>query len=529
MPPTILLEHPQIYLDSRGEATDALFVDAGRVRATGQDARQLAGPETRRIRPDGACVFPALADAHIHLWGIGQRLGTISLRGARHPEEVYRRLAGADPADTPHGWVLARDWDQNLWPLGETLSRERLDQLFPNVPVALIRIDNHAMWVNSEALRRAGLHEASEVGPDGELGRDASGRLTGHLLEGAKKPVWAAVPDVSEEEDEALFRQNARALRAFGVATGHMAYMQPRRIAMLERMATEGPLPQRCYCMIDAQAPELEVVLERGPRHDDAAMYSVRAIKFFADGALGSLGALMLDPYRDGSYGLAIADHLELTERIPRLLERGWQVAVHAIGDAGARNVLDAFAASTEAARRATRPRLEHAQTVHPEDMARFGELGVLASVQPIHMYSDSVWAHRVLHPEQLERLFSWRDLLEVTHAPCGSDFPIEDPNPWHGIATAVTRANAAGGIFRPEQAMSRHEALAGYLDVAAWAAHWEGALGVLHPGACFEAIALPHDPFACAVEELWSMQPTAGYGAVMGLDSSRHVVTPTQ
>jgi len=520
MPPTILLEHPLIYLDARGVTTDAIFVDSGRVRATGDDARHMAGVDTRRIRPDGACVFPALTDAHIHLWGIGQRLGTISLRGSSHPGEVYDRIAGADPSATPHGWILARDWDQNLWPPGETLSLERLDALFPHTPVALIRIDNHAMWVNSEALRRAGLDAHSDVGPGGQLGRDAQGRLTGHLLEDAKKPVWAVIPDVSEAEDEALFRQNARMLRAHGVATGHMAYMQPGRIAMLERMMEDGPLPQRCYCMIDAQAQDLGDVLERGPTHDPEAMCSVRAIKFFADGALGSLGALMLDPYRDGTHGLAIADHAELTTRIPELLERGWQVAVHAIGDAGARNVLDAFAASSAAARGATRPRLEHAQTVHPEDIARFGELGVIASVQPIHMYSDSVWADRVLHPEQLERLFSWRDLQDVTHVPSGSDFPIEDPNPWHGVATSVTGENAAGDVWRSGQVMTREEALAGYLDEAAWASHWEGDLGVLHPGACFEAIALPHDPLPCSPDELWSMQPPAGDGAVMGPDA---------
>jgi predicted amidohydrolase YtcJ len=287
-----------------------------------------------------------------------------------------------------------------------------------------------------------------------------------------------------------------------------MAWTQRNGLRMARALHARGELPIRTFCMIDANDPELADILEGGPLHDPHAWLSASCIKYFADGAMGSRGALMLEPYLDGTRGLAVTSAARLSEEIPRLAAKGWHIATHAIGDGAARHVIDAYALA-----RAEAPdvllRLEHAQTMHPDDIARLHDHRVIASVQPIHMYSDSPWAAEVVQAHQLERLYNWRDLSSFTTLCAGSDYPIDDPNPWHGISTFVSRRNAAGSVWRPEQALSRIQALCAYTSGAAKAAGWSRQLGQLYTGFAAELIALPHDPFHCSLKELWDMEAT--------------------
>jgi len=505
----IRIEHPCIYLGPDGAKTDCLLIEGGKVIAVGPDARIGVADVTEKL--EGVCVMPGLIDSHIHLWGLGLRAGSISMRGAKSTQEVYGRLAGARPVG---GWILGTDWDQNNWSDSRELSRDVLDELFPATPVSLRRIDGHACWVNSEALRRAAIFESWTPPAGGEAWREggkASGRLNGCLVDEAMKPVEAVMPPVTEMDDLATYLETARLLRSFGITGAHKAWMPLDRLAMLERLRDSNKLGLRLHLLFDCNDPTLSSLLDRGPWSDD--WISARGIKYFADGAMGSRGAALLDDYRDVAHnGLVVETPETMNQDIPRYAAMGWQVAVHAIGDRGAQNVLNAFEKISDDDRGKTRPRLEHAQMVDDRNLARFAELGVIASVQPIHLFSDAAWIDEALDPEQLRRLFRWRDLADCTRLSGGSDFPIEDPNPWHGISVAMTRKHAGGRVFHVEQCLNRHEALSLYTTDAAFAGFAENHVGKLEPGFWGDLCVLDTDPFLATAEEIWDTKCLATF-----------------
>lgn len=494
-----LFEHETIYVDPNGTRTDALLVEDGRILAIGEDARGMASDE--RVVLEGACVVPGLTDAHIHLWGLGQRsVGSpiVELRGALGPEDLIQRLRGAPLWD---GWVFGMGWDENLW--GEScLSLSHLDEAFPDVPVCLRRIDGHAFWVNSMALKMAGIDDSTHI-PGGECVK-VGGRLTGMLVDKAMDPVSAILPSVPESEDEAVYKESVARLRSFGVTGAHKAWMPASRMGMLERLKAQGELGVRLYLFLDGMDPEFQEVFERGPFGD--VDLGVGCVKFFADGAMGSRGARLFDAYRDSGHGVWVHGPELLNERIPWLAERGWQVAVHAIGDEAASAVLDAYALVSADVREAARMRLEHAQMMRDADIQRMRGLGVVPSVQFIHMRSDAAWLDQVLSESQLLELFRWRDLAEAGVLVGGSDFPIEDPNPWHAMSCAMTRRDAKGRVFHVEHALSFKEAFASYTTGAAWARHQESSLGKLEPGFFADFAILDRDPFSSGAEEIWDL-----------------------
>lgn len=498
----MLICHERIYLDARGHKTDALLVRQGRVVALGERARKLCAPDEPVVTPPGACLFPALADAHIHLWGVGMRLGSIELGDTVSAAHIYRRMQtvrdlpdlAADEL-SPSGWILGHGWDDNRWGAGEGLQRRALDAIFPDTPVCLHRVDRHALICNSEALRRANLDASYAAGG------------SGILVDQAMLPVLGAIARADEDEDRQLLLQTAQQLRAHGIASAHMALTEVARVPMLQKMAASGALPIRVFAMLDGADPALAEALAAGPIQDPQAWVSARTIKFFADGAMGSRGAHLFEPYPDGTRGLAMHDSGEFSARIARLIAAGWQVAVHAIGDAAAHQVLNAFAGAPAAQRALVRPRLEHCQMMRDEDARRLDALSVIASIQPSHLRSDGVWAQKMLSPQQQARLFPWRELADSARLAAGSDYPIDDPNPWHGIATAVTRRLADGGVLGPDKSLTRAEILGAYTHGSAYAAHWEDVLGRLDVGYMADIIALSADPFVATPEQLWEMQ----------------------
>ncbi len=388
-----------------------------------------------------------------------------------------------------------------------------LDQVCPDHPVCLYRVDHHAAIVNSAALHAAGVTSASSDPKGGRFGRGLDGELDGLLVDDAIAMVTRHIPDETDEELTRIYTDNAMMLREVGITSAHMAWTSVRAARHARALDARDALPIRTMCMVDCRDPELASLLEEGPWRGDRARLSVACIKFFADGAMGSRGALMESPYLDGTRGFAVTSAEELAARIPSLMADGWQVAVHAIGDLGGKHVLDAYELAGEQARRLTRPRLEHAQIVREEDFDRYQDLGVIASMQPIHYYSDAPWAAKVIDEDQLSRLYCWRSLDERTTLAAGSDFPIDDPNPWRGIATFMRRLHAGDkpdvprGKVHPEQAISRQAALAAYTQGAAYAAHWEDRLGKLEVGFEADVIALDRDPFEVDAEQMWGMQ----------------------
>ncbi len=505
----MLILHPKIFLAADPiHTTDALLVENGLITAVGDEAKQL-GSGHEIVKPDGACLFPALADAHVHLWGLGIRANTVDLRGMTVPE-IYDALEAAERHTS--GWVFGVNWDENIWKDGNRLQISELDRRFPDTPVCLRRVDFHALWVNSKALELAGIGTNFECGANGRVGRDATGKLSGLLVDKAMRPVDRIIPALTAAEDRAVFEETATMLKQFGIASAHMAWVSVDRLQMLQEMHAQKTLPIRVYAMIDGLDDALPEVLARGPVHDEDGWLSMRAIKFFADGALGSRGARLLEPYLDGSYGIQIHGDNELADHTKLLMESGWQVAIHAIGDHAAREVLDAFQTVREQVRKELRPRLEHAQMVCREDCSRFEALQVIASIQPIHLRGDVVWAKEILHPEQISRLFPWRELAPHTSFAAGSDYPIDDPNPWHGIAAAIMRRDANDCEFSVDQALTRREILGAYTHGAAFAAHWEEIVGQLRPGYAADIIMLDRDPFTetgrsireTKVERMW-------------------------
>ncbi len=498
----MLIEHPTIYLDAAGERTDALLIRDGRVQATGDDARHAASSDDETIRPDAACLFPALGDAHIHLWGFGLRVGTVDLRGM-NADEALDALADATPRDDR--WVLAANLDEHQFDDGQNLTRKQLDTLFPSTPVCIHRVDRHAVWVNTEALHRTRFDQIYNPSEAGHVERDADGEPTGRLVDAAAQTLTAAMPQADIAEDRQMFLDSARRLHNLGVRFCTIAFCSVAHLEMLTDLADDGKLPLHVDVLVDGRDPDFDRFLREGPIH--RPRLRAAGVKFFADGALGSAGAHLLEPYRQGGTGLRMHPEGFLKRRIPELMEdHGLQLAVHAIGDAAAREVLDAFEAVSPAVRKKLRPRLEHAQIVAESDQPRFAELDVIASIQPIHLHSDAPWAPKKLQDHQLRRLFPWQRLKPATFA-AGSDFPIDDINPWHGVAAAITRRGADGEPFRPDQALSRQEILAAYTTGAAFASHCEGDFGRLTEGHRGAVIALDTDPFGAEPEQIWDLQ----------------------
>lgn len=497
----MLIRHPDIYVDASGRTTDALLVRSGRVRATGDDARHGADSDDEIRRPDAACLFPALGDAHVHLWGLGLRAGTVDLDGLG-AAEARQALAEAGPG--PEGWVFGANLDEHEFGPDQRLTRDDLDGLYPDTPVCIHRVDRHAVWINTEAIERTDFERRYRRGDGGRVERDEDGRPTGRLVDEAVDVLFDAVPGPGIEEDRRATLESASRLRDCGVGFCTVAYCPTSHLPMLHGLVDAGEMPLALDVLVEGTDEHFDDWLREGPTHRDGLR--IAGVKFFADGALGSKGARLLQPYRDGGQGLRIHPQGYLQRRIPALMDRGLQVAVHAIGDAAVREVLDAFEKVPASSRDALRPRLEHAQMVAPEDIDRFEKLGVIASIQPIHLRSDVPWAPEHLGDEQLERLFPWRGLAGAPMA-AGSDYPIDDPNPWHGIATALTRRGADGQPFRPDEALTRTEILEAYTRGAARASHREDDFGSLEPGRRAAVVALDTDPFEADPDEIWATE----------------------
>jgi hypothetical protein len=499
---------------------EGMAVRGSRLLAVGSTAEVEAFqcPGTTRIDLDGQAVIPGLIDAHAHLLSLGRALRRVDLVGTTSYEEVLERVAARIATARPGEWILGRGWDQNDWPRKEFPDRARLDAISGDNPVMLGRIDGHAVLANGLALAAGGIREATPDPPGGEILRDASGRPTGVLIDNATDPVENAVPSPGEAEDrDALDRAMEHCL-SVGLTGVHDAGIDLDDWDRYRRLADAGELRLRIYAMV-GWGPRREGVGGTGAPGPDRppeigradGMLTVRAVKLYADGALGSRGAALLADYGDrpGHRGLLVNDPAHLEEQARAAAERGFQVAIHAIGDRGNREVLDIYERLAAAHPGADlRPRVEHAQVLAPQDVARFAKLGAVPSMQPTHCTSDMYWAADRLGPERLAGAYAWRSLLEagVGHLPLGSDFPVESANPFWGLYAAVTRQDAEGfpeGGWNSAERLSLGEALRGFTIDAAWAGFQEADLGSLSPGKYADFVILDRDPMTVAPREL--------------------------
>jgi len=491
-------------MDPAQPTAEAMVWDAqGRIVAVGAlAASREKHPQAEPIDAGNSTVIPGLIDAHAHLMNLGFSLMRADLAGADSKQEVVDRLqrfAAELPRDA---WLLGRGWDQNRWPGREFPTAADLDAAFPDRPVWLTRVDGHAGWANSAALRSVERDLTGDWQPDGGRVLRGEGRPTGIFVDAAMDLVDDIVPAPSEATRElALRRALAEAVRV-GLTGVHEMGTSLDTLELMRRFADAGQLPLRVTAYADGDSAALTALCTFGPLRHPGGRLRMQGVKLYADGALGSRGAALLADYSDepGHRGLRVSSDAELESAMRKAQRCGVQVAAHAIGDAGNRAVLDLFAKVLGArASEEHRWRVEHAQIVAVDDIPRFRALGVLASMQPTHATSDMPWAGDRVGVERLAGAYAWQRFLDAgVRLPLGSDFPIESVDPRLGLQAAVTRQDASGnppGGWLPDQRLTPAQALHGFTVDAAFAGFAESEVGRLQPGWRADFVLLGADP----------------------------------
>jgi len=510
-PADLVFTNGRIYtVDDAHPEASALAVRGGRVLFVGSDAeaRALAGSATRVIDLHGNTVFPGFTDAHAHLLGLGNMLQRVNLAGSASYEEVISRVKAWAKDVKPGEWIQGRGWDQNRWPTKDFPTHEALSRAFPNNPVVLDRIDGHASLANARAMEAAKVTSATADPSGGKILRLASGAPSGVFIDNAKALIARAVPAPTRATTRKAILSAVAEANRWGLTGVHDAGEDVETIGIFEELAKAGEYNLRNYVMLSdpgepgSATAEANPYIKRGPQ---SALYDghlwIRAIKLYADGALGSRGAALLAPYSDdaGNSGLLVSRPEHLEAWAEQALRRGFQVNVHAIGDRGNRIVLDAFDSALRKIPKADhRFRIEHAQVISPEDIPRFARLGVIPSMQATHQTSDMRWAEVRVGAQRIRGAYAWRSLLNTgVIIPNGTDFPVEEVNPLLTFHAAVTRqdpTNWPEGGWYPDQKMTRQEALQSMTIWAAYAGFQEAVLGSLTPGKYADFVILDRD-----------------------------------
>ena len=493
----------------------ALLVDGGKVVATGTDAQLVARAGTARVVDGhGRTLLPGLIDAHGHVMELGfastqiDLTTTATLGAALAAIKTYAQQHGQAP------WIRGRGWNQAIWKLGRFPTAKELDATSGDRPAWLERVDGHAAWANSAAMRAAGIDRSTVDPPGGRIERDRDGNPSGVFVDGAMDLVGKIVPAPTADEARTALDAALAAMARVGMTAVGDAGIDARTFALYKAYADENKLTARIDAMIGGTDADFDALAKDGPLIGYGGDFlSLRAVKLYADGALGSRGAALLAPYADdpGNRGLLFHTQDELTAMIAKALGKGYQVCIHAIGDRGNREALDGFAAAYRqvAGGADLRNRIEHAQVVALDDIPRFATLKVIASMQPTHATSDMNMAESRIGPERLKGAYAWRTFLgQGTVIAGGSDFPVESPNPFFGLHAAVTRQdhrNRPVGGWHPEQKLTLPEAFRAFTLDAAFAAHHDKTLGTLVPGKWADFILIDRDIFAVRPEKIWS------------------------
>jgi len=510
----LIVTAARIYtVDADRPMVRALAVRGGLVAFAGsvREAMVLRGPRTRMLDLGDATVIPGIVDAHLHLQGLGKALRTVDLAGTRSYDAVIAKVAARARAATPGEWIEGRGWDQNLWPDTRFPTEEPLSRAVPDHAVVLERVDGHALLVNAAALRAAGITAATPDPAGGRIERNPDGSPTGVLVDNAMALVERVVPPPSHDEERARLLAAVAELNRWGVTGAHDAGESREGIGVAEELAHAGRLALRDYEMVSGDSADVAWAFGRGPQVAlEGGRLWIRAIKLYADGAMGSRGAALLEDYSDdpGNRGLLVTDTNEIRRIAIAALRHGFQVCTHAIGDRANRLVLDAYEAALDTVPTADhRFRIEHAQTLSPPDIPRFAALGVIPSMQTSHQTSDMYWVANRLGPTRVLGAYAWRSLLATgVVVPNGTDAPVEAVNPMIRFHSAVTRQDADGwpaGGWYPAQRMTREEALRSLTIWPAYAAFMEHVAGSLAPGKYADFTVLDQDIMTVAPERI--------------------------
>ncbi len=511
----LIVYHAKIYtVDSGFSQVEAMAVKDGKVLAVGSDA-SIQGQYTaaEAVDAEGKPVYPGFIDAHGHFVSYGGSLFTASLFGSESFEEVVRRVKEFAAAHPGLPSILGRGWDQNRFPDKKFPDNTLLNQAFPSTPVVLTRVDGHAMIANAKALELAGIHPGETL-VGGVVGTKG-GKLTGILIDNAEQLISRAIPELTAAE----FRERMDSAQGQCFAQGLTTVTEPgldrRSIEGLDSLQKAGILKMRIYVMVRDKKEDLDYYLPKGPYKTD--LLYVKGVKAYADGALGSRGACLLEPYSDqaGWRGFLLSPLAHYDSLAARLIGTDWQLCTHAIGDSGNRMILSVYHKYLHG-RNDKRWRVEHAQVVNDADFDVFGQNSIIPSVQPTHATSDMYWAAERLGPLRVKGAYAYKRLLgENGWLPLGTDFPVEDISPFKTFLAAVFRVDAKGwpaGGWQPENALSREEAIRGMTIWAAKADCLEREIGSLEPGKRADFVILDRDLMTVGAGEVLQTRVVATY-----------------
>jgi hypothetical protein len=501
-------------LDQRMPEAEAVAVNDDRIVGVGTNGEigsRFAAKECVDLR--GAFVLPGLIDGHGHMSELGFSLTTLDLTDAKSPEEIAKLVRDAATKSVNRGWIRGRGWDQEQWRDKIFPTRDVLDRAAPDNYVLLARVDGHAIWVNGKTMEFAGITRSTKEPTGGRIIKDKNGNPTGVFIDAAMQLVTSKIPPPTDAEIANAILLAADTCARYGLTEVHDAGIDAQTLRVYKKLADECKLKIHIYAMYLGTDSTLPAILKQGPLIDYKGVFTMRAVKVYMDGALGSRGAALVQSYTDesGNYGLTEMGEKDLENLTIASLSGGFQVCTHAIGDRANHVVLDAYEAAMKVAG-VTDPRLriEHAQVLLKEDIPRFKKLGVIPSMQPTHCTSDMSWAEMRLGPRRIKYAYVWQSLLKDGNIIVGgSDFPVESPDPRLGIYAAVARrdlfglprnfqdvkeyfevtpdisqdsSDFAGGFF-PQERMTVEEALKAFTIWPSYGAFQENDKGTISVG----------------------------------------------
>ncbi|NIK72715.1 hypothetical protein FHS56_000201 [Thermonema lapsum] len=492
----MLVVNATIYtVDSAFAVAEAMAVKNGLIVATGSRKDLEQRYDAQNVYDAGGhFIFPGFYDAHCHFVGYAQTLAQADLVGTTSPDEVIARLKAFREQNSGLSWLLGRGWDQNDWESKAFPDRRLLDEAFPDIPVFLTRIDGHAAWVNTKALQEAGLLQAKKV-EGGSVRLRPDGSPSGILIDNAMDLVKRQIPPMSRESLTKLLMKAEQNCFSVGLTTLSDAGLPLEHILLLDSLHKAGSLRMRLYVMASATPENLAFFQKNGRIKTDRL--HVRSFKIYADGALGSRGAFLLEPYHDAptERGFLLKSEAALDSLYSQIAAMDFQANTHCIGDAANRTVLRLYAKYLKGGERW---RIEHAQVVQPQDLSYFRTHGIIPSVQPTHATSDMYWAENRLGKERIAYAYAYKNLLEAAGLlALGTDFPVEQISPFLTFYAALSRKDLNGFPpegFLPEQALSRRDILKGMTIWAAYANFEEKERGSLEAGKQADFIVVDRD-----------------------------------
>lgn len=490
---------------------DWLAFSKGKISALGKGDVDERFKNCKKQDGNQQFLIPGLIDAHGHVSSLGNELLRVQLRGITSEKLAAKEVASFAKRNPNTKWILGRGWNQVLWPTKSFPTRQSLDKLNIDRPIVLQRVDGHAAWLNSSALKAAGITDNTPDPQGGKIERDKKGVATGVLIDNAIGLIDKKIPDLDNDELDHAFEKAFDHLLSLGITSVHDAGVSQADLDTYIKRHKSNRLPLRIYGMLSGTSQHLDSWLAKGPFTKEDDFLSIRSVKLYSDGALGSRGAALLKPYSDDPHndGLLLTEPKKLDALIHRIIASGFQVNVHAIGDKGNRIVLDSFEkAHAKPQNKKLRHRIEHAQVVSPADIPRFKKLDIIASMQPTHATSDKNMAGDRIGQERLKGAYAWQKFLKQgVIIASGSDFPVEYANPFFGLHAAMTRQDQndepKGGWLADEK-MTATQALRSFTIDAAYAGHQEKTIGSLEKGKWADFILIDQDVINSNAKNLW-------------------------